>query len=211
MAKSLAAYTKNHYPTGQSFVNCSQHPLNPPLPVSPTISKGTKSPADDVADVPLEGSTIAPSTTDDGIVTDIVPEQIGEGSSEPAPTPAAGEREAKAEEMDQPGGLETVDKAVEEVKEEQEQDMAEASPSKEADAVPPEGGDAKAVEDAPEVVEVPGSETLPGPEEEAKVADSTESVIATEEKQPERKQERIENPIYTLEIVGDRYKTDAFW
>lgn len=154
----------------------------------------------------MEGATPAKMAETDDIVTDVIPEQVGAGSSEPAPTPAMGAEAAKTEEVDQPGGLEMVDEAVEEVKQaESGEAPAENETAGESDssAESPDGP-----KETPEVVEVAGEESIPvatAPE------DSTSSDKTSAEKPVERQQERLENPIYTLEVVGNRYKTDAFW
>ncbi|KAI9637904.1 putative F-actin capping [Dioszegia hungarica] len=195
LAKSLAAYTKNHYPTGQSSVNCSQHPLLPPAPApeaepeaAPSPEPATPQPPTD--DVIMEGATPAKMAETDDIVTDVIPEQVGAGSSEPAPTPAVGAEVAKTGEVDQPGGLEKVDEAVEEVKQAEDGEApAENETAGESDS---------------------SAESPDGPKETPEV-DSTSSDKTSAEKPVERQQERLENPIYTLEVVGNRYKTDAFW
>lgn len=163
-------------------------------------------------------------------VTDIIPEQIGTGENEPAPTPApGGPVDAKREEVDQPGGLEKVDELVEEIRE--------------SEMVGEVGGDAQAGVEEPKVEEsgvmeeskmdVPLVEESTKEEEpvldvaqaesskdeattmkiaqaESEVAASTVDATSTADI-PERKQERVENPTYTLEVVGNRYNTSNFW
>lgn len=191
LAKSLAAYAKNHFPSGSSSVTCSQHPLLPPAPpatLSPPAPT-TSQPAEEILE-----------KVEEPVVSDIVPEQVAAGDNEPAPTPAVGD--SPKEEVDQPGGLEKLDEKVEEVKEE------------EAGVIPVEGAeveDSKATPAEPIVEEEAAKEqtTLEEPslDEKPVVEEETKSVAAVEE----RKQERIENPVYTLEVVGNKYNTSNFW
>lgn len=148
-------------------------------------------------------------------MTDIVAEQVGAGSSEPAPTPAVGEAHAKTEEVDQPGGLEKVDEAVEEVKEaEAGAPTTENSGTTQEEAVPEnQESSTSAVKAEPDVLEEGSSVPVSGATAVAVDESKDQAVGAAPDitPAPERKQERIQDPTYTLEVVGNRYKTDAFW
>lgn len=151
-----------------------------------------------------------------------MPEQVGSGAVEPAPTPSVGDSEVKDEDVVLPATLVKVDEAVEEVK----ADEAGAGGQTE-DAEPMDVNNLK-IDDARENEDSAGT-TAPGKpvvvEEEAPVpASSAEARVDQDEAQGTepsetkaaepirtRKQEWQENPTYTLEIVGNRYKTDAFW
>jgi hypothetical protein len=114
--------------------------------------------------------------------TDVVTEQLGAGAEEPAPTPAPGGSSAVPED-EEVKGEEQLEKVDEAVEE-----------AKEAEAGVVERKDTPVVE-------------------EEGVTDSAEPAAAegAQPAVPESKQERVENPIYTLEVVGNKYKTDAFW
>ncbi|KAK4686398.1 hypothetical protein P7C73_g3722, partial [Tremellales sp. Uapishka_1] len=199
LAKSLSSYTKNHFSTGYSSVYCSQHPLLPPSPPVPAEEPVARA-------IPEEP------------VTDVVPELVGAGEAEPAPTPAVGGgAEEKTEEVVEEGGLEKVDDLVEEAKVEEEKVEA-----KEAEEGGVESGIEKDGEAVPETkvdeddTEVDKSEKEVGGDEkpEPVAVPQVEEVVPEPAKEPEveaRKQERVENPIYTLELVGNRYNTSNFW
>lgn len=157
-------------------------------------------------------------------MTDVVPEQVGTGENEPAPTPAVGE--AKPEEVTEPGGLEKVDEAVEAEKEEEEK--KETGNVKEPGAAPVDieaDEDLKEAEgDAPDDVDEAGA----GIEAEPKVEEGVTAVPATEEATggggpgaaeaieappaaPQREQQREADPTYTLEVVGNKYNPTNFW
>jgi capping protein alpha len=211
LAKSLAAYAKNHYPTGQSSVNCSQYPFLPPAPRPSDPIPETVATKISTSDISMESSEPKTASDANGIVTDVVAEQVGAGSSEPAPTPAVGDEEAKTEEVAQPGGLEKVDELVEEIKEVQMADEGE-TPSEKTQEPVSEDAEKAEVADVPEVVEVDANGSLPSVAGVTSSEPALKAEEATSEKaQVERKQERVENPTFTLEIVGNRYKTDAFW
>lgn len=226
LAKSLAAYTKNHFPNGLSSVSSSQIPLLPPAQ-EVAVSEQPQQPVqgEDPA------SVVEP-------VTDVVSEQVASGENEPAPTPAVGD--SPKEEVEQPGGLEKLDHQVEEAKEEEEkaeeaetasvpeagnEEPAEEPASIKADPLADtQAVDGKAVEEAvvePETKnegEVAAQEAIPQRSEQAedpKVEEGETNVpelpaAATSTTEP-RKQERIENPTYTLEVVGNRYNPSNFW
>ncbi len=137
-------------------------------------------------------------------VTDVINEQINAGAEEPAPTPAHGESIQKDGEVVQESSLDIVDEKVEELKEEEEQgEMAHGEAS----------------DEEPVVVEVSkqgegiGSENTPIGVEESQSGEEETAVSAPPlpSAPVERKQERIDNPIYTLEIVGNRYNPSNFW
>lgn len=195
LAKSLKAYCKNHFSTGVSSVNCSQYPLLPPEPEQPsqiTEDKPTET-AEEVEVEKVEGS--------DEIVTDVVPEQVGSGEEEPAPTPALGEE--KKEEVTEEGGLEQVDEDLEELKVDDKKevdDSVEDVPNEET------ASSAAAGESASHTPQVTEEETqIPAAEGEAK--DDVPPPAAQEPK----KQERVDNPIFTLEIAGTKYNPTNFW
>jgi capping protein alpha len=131
-----------------------------------------------------------------------VEEQVAGGDAEPAPTPAEGVEE-KVEEVVEPGGLEKVDELVEEAK------VAEETQDKAQDTTPEiqeqdaEGNRAPSIaKERPQVEEVNKEESVSG------VASDAESTAAPVD---EREQQRLENPIYTLEVVGNRYNPSNFW
>ena len=131
-------------------------------------------------------------------VTDVVDEQVGSGEVEPVPTPAAGgEAEHPAEEVTEEGGVEQVDEELKELK--------------------VEGGEAATAEST----EAPVAEEAQASEVDAKEAESSTPQVTEETTnvEPEtvvpapeaRKQERVENPTFTLETVGNKYNTGNFW
>jgi hypothetical protein len=128
-------------------------------------------------------------------VTDIVEEQVGSGEIEPVPTPAAGgEAQHPAEEVTEEGGIEQVDQGLEELKMEDE-----------AVKVPPRDGET--VEAGQEATE--SQSATPQVTEEEITIDSgpVDQTPAPEA----RKQEKVENPTFTLETVGNKYNTGNFW
>lgn len=130
-----------------------------------------------------------------------MPEQLASGEEEPAPTPAAGE--SPKEEVDQPGGIEKLDEKVEEAKEEEEAEIK-------GDA-----GETTAENEQSE--EVTAAETKPVPASDEPKVEEGETPLVAGTPQPiapaveERKQESIDNPVYTLEVVGNKYNTSNFW
>jgi capping protein alpha len=130
-------------------------------------------------------------------VTDVVEEQVGGGEVEPLPTPATEEVPEKQEEVVEPGGLEKVDSAVVLAREAEEKE--EQAAAKETE----EGG----VEEEPRVEEV----VTAGGEPTSTAESETQVVSETAPAKPPRKQERVENPVYTLEVVGNRYNISNFW
>ncbi|WRT67310.1 uncharacterized protein IL334_004279 [Kwoniella shivajii] len=191
LASSLAKYAKNHFPSGTSSVSCSQYPLLPlaPAPIANAII------TDNQAASSESKETAEPTQTDeaDAPVTDIVAEQVNEGDLEPAPTPITGDVGASEDELVRPESLDKLDDLVEEAKEEEEGASGTA-----------------AHPDRPEVTEVED-----GKEEEVKTPTEHDitpgNADVSAEKVDERKQERIENPKYTLEIVGNKYNPNNFW
>jgi hypothetical protein len=132
-------------------------------------------------------------------VTDIVDEQVGSGEVEPAPTPAAGgETDHPAEEVTEEGGLEQVDEDLKELKVEDEAEKVTQT------AV-------EAVEAGQEATEAQ-SATPQVTEEETKIDTAPVDQTPAAAPAPEaRKQERVENPTFTLETVGNKYNTGNFW
>jgi len=105
------------------------------------------------------------------------------GEAEPAPTTADGE--APKEEAGHATEVEKLDEAMAEVKED-------------------EGGD-KAIEEPQEAAEKPEVEESAI---EVPVAEPAADAPATIE---QKQQEKVDDPTYTLEIVGNRYNTSNFW
>lgn len=139
---------------------------------------------------PPEPTTAEEATS--GPVTDVVEEQVGGGEVEPLPTPATEEVAEKQEEVVEPGGLEQVDSAVELAREaEEKEEQAAAQEAEEEDE-----------KEEPKVEEVVAA----GAEQT-----STGEGPETAPTKPPRKQERVENPVYTLEVVGNRYNVSNFW
>lgn len=204
LAKSLKAYCKNHFSTGASSVNCSQYPLLPPPP--PQASAESTQPLASSSSAAAQASE--PESTEmavDPPVTDVVEEQVGSGKDEPAPTPAVGDVEAKVEEVVAPGGLEKVDEDLKEVKEEEEggAGLAEAGSAE-------EGTKTAEVSETPVVTEVV-VESGQNEQDDLKAEGAGEAAFLIPSAETETKQERIENPVYTLEIVGNRYNPSNFW
>lgn len=105
------------------------------------------------------------------------------GEVEPAPTPAIGM--PPKDEVQDTAGAEKLDEELEEVKEQEQNEQTAA--------------------DVPEaVIEVPVVEedTIQVP-----VAAPAETSAPVEQKL----QEKVDNPTYTLEVVGNRYNTSNFW
>ncbi|TYJ58149.1 hypothetical protein B9479_001245 [Cryptococcus floricola] len=223
LAGSLTSYTKNHFPSGYASVSCSQFPLNPePQPSEPTPAaavpvespKESSEPvakATETSEIPEATPPADEASASVPLVTDVVPEQINAGDLEPAPTPAIGDvADVKKEELVEPENLEKLDEIVEEEKEKEEGlgeagELAEERPKVEGDEVP-------AVEEASPVDE----EKVPAVAEESAVAPEETPVKDVEENLgslsvEEKKQERVENPVYTLEVVGNRYNPSNFW
>lgn len=205
LARSLSAYTKNHFLSGQTSVSCSQHPLLPPAPPAPAQLTPP------VAAAPIEPAVVEKGEMENP-VTDVVPEQVAAGDAEPMSTPAVGDISTKTEEVDQPGGLEKVDEKVEEAQEaeeglelaEEEKDeimagVAEESRADQTETKADEGEEPVVEESKPEEEPIIQATSLP------QAVESEQSVAE------ERKQERVENPVYTLEIVGNRYNPSNFW
>jgi capping protein alpha len=199
--KSLVSYTKNHYSTGFASVACSQRPLLPPAPAEPepeptpeteTVPVQVAEP--EAESEPTENTPPVPESTDTLAepITDIVQEQVGAGDAEPVPTPAVGDVEQKTEEVVEPGGLEKVDELMEEAKESEEvKETQEKAAAETSDGAPQL--------DEPMV-------------EESKTEEEPQIDLHTATPAPvERKQERIDNPIYTLETVGNRFNPNNFW
>jgi hypothetical protein len=140
-------------------------------------------------------------------VHDVVDEQIGGGEVEPTPTPApGGDVPEKQEEVTEAGGIEQVDQDLEELK--VEEDKTEG-----AESTDMENGSAHLT-----VSQEPTTSSTPQvTEEETKVDAVTvaepeqEKEVAVSQAIEPRKQERVENPTYTLETVGNKYKTSNFW
>ncbi|WVQ78527.1 hypothetical protein IAT38_000613 [Cryptococcus sp. DSM 104549] len=226
LATSLAAYTKNHFPSGFSTVSSSQFPLLPPAPAQTAPAVGV-TPAESSDAAPKESESKPTDTAEatetteetpaltaaidipERPVTDLVPEQVGTGDLEPSPTPAVdGGLEAKKEEVEEPGGLEKLDEAVEEEKErEEKEESGEEAVVSDAPKVEEEGAEkaGEAGEDVKEEVPVAADTDAEKPEEKA--VEQGIAGLAVDD----RKQERVENPIYTLEVVGNRYNPSNFW
>lgn len=137
-------------------------------------------------------------------VTDIVPEQLGSGEEEPAPTPTV--EDAKKEEVTEAGGLEQVDEDLEELKMEEKDPATDVTTTEPSQTVETGGEHTPQVtEETPETAEEKEEK-----EEEVNepVAESSEHAAAAPEP---RKQERVENPKYTLEITGTKYNPNNFW
>jgi hypothetical protein len=136
-------------------------------------------------------------------ISDVVEEQVGSGEVEPVPTPAVGgEVEHPAEEVTEEGGIEKVDEDLQELKvegqpEEKSIESTEAPTAEETQAAEAE------TDDAPKEV----SSSTPQVTEETTKSESEPAPLIAEP----RKQERAENPTFTLETVGNKYNTGNFW
>ncbi|WVR05397.1 hypothetical protein IAU60_002411 [Kwoniella sp. DSM 27419] len=199
LAKSLAAYAKNHFPSGHSSVSTSQFPLLPPAsqpaPVTaqePTATQTSENAVE--AATPLDASEPTEEVPV-GPVTDVVDEQVNAGDVEPAATPVVGDAPVEKDEIVRPESLDQLDELVEEAKEEEE------------------SGEKVEKVEKPEVDEVAPA-AIDSTEQENASTQNTEVVaqpVAEEPQVEERKQERVENPTYTLEVVGNKYNTNNFW
>ncbi|WVQ71862.1 hypothetical protein IAR50_001404 [Cryptococcus sp. DSM 104548] len=221
LAKSLSSYTKNHFPSGYASVSCSQFPLNPEPQQSELTSatvpvESPKESSETVAEAAPAPETSATSPTSDEAsasappVTDVVPEQVNAGDSEPAPTPAGGDvDDVKRDEVVEPENLEKLDEVVEEEKEKEEgleEAGDEEKPKVEEEEVPAAENPSPVVEEeVPAVVEESSA-----PPEETPVEDVEEKLRSLSVGQ-QQTQERVENPVYTLEVVGNRYNPSNFW
>ncbi|OXC69177.1 hypothetical protein AYX13_02120 [Cryptococcus neoformans] len=203
LAKSLEAYSKNHFPSGFYSVACSQFPLNPQSAAAAvaepdSIAPSETAPAEDPIPTAAEGEPFAETavekmdTEEDADVTDVVTELVNSGDLEPSSTPAVGHVEGKVDISD-PERLEALDEAVEEEKEREEEEERA-------------NGEANVVENISE----PKAEEEDGPklpeEEEEEIEKKIEDLNVED-----MKQKRVENPVYTLEVVGNRYNPSNFW
>ena len=146
------------------------------------------------------------------------------GDVETEPTPAVGgqtERKTADEEVDAPGGLEKLDEEVEKAKEEEAKepavpdakgeaplDKAEPQISTAAEADGPVT-DADESKEATTTVDEPKEATTKA--DESKEAVERAPIVTQAPAEPERKQERVDNATYTLEIVGNRYNPSNYW
>lgn len=135
--------------------------------------------------------------------TDVIPEQVAGGADGPAPTPGpdtsakVDQGDAGVEETAQPEVIEG-DKELEQV----DEGVAEAK------------GEDVERKDTPVVQEVGGEGDIPVADDSAAAVSGTslQAEEAVSAAAPvKREQQRIENPIYTLEVIGNKHKTDAFW
>lgn len=208
LAKSLEAYSKNHFPSGFYSVAWSQFPLNPqpaaaPITEPEAVIPGGAAPAErapeaqDPIPATAEGGASAEppvekmDTEENADFTDVVNELVNSGDLEPSSTPAVGDVGIK-EDITDPEHLEELDEAVEEEKEREEEEEREM-------------GEGNAVEKTEPKVEEEDGLKLPQ-EEEEEIGKKVEGL-----KVEEKKQERIENPVYILEVVGNRYNPSNFW
>ena len=177
----------------------SQYPLLPPQP-EPTPVPETKETETETESAPVEDK----AEDKEEPVTDVVDEQVGSGEVEPVPTPAVGgEAEHPAEEVTEEGGVEQVDEELKELKVEGEEQAVESTEAPATEGAQASEVEAKEAESStPQVAE----ETTTVTEETTKA--ESEPVAPTAEP---RKQERVENPTYTLETVGNKYNTSNFW
>ena len=139
-------------------------------------------------------------------ITDVVPEQVAAGDAEPAPTPAVGDPIVQTEEVDAPGGLEKLDEKVELVKEAVEGTLLENEAKDETMGGEPKAVEIDAVRSGMEEPRVEESR-----KEEEPVIETPAALESNEPGMEGREQERLENPVYTLEIVGNRYNPSNFW
>ena len=234
--KSLSAYTKNHFPSGYCAVSSSQYPLLPPAPPEPSVSAAAITDSDPVARTAADETErrdhavkITEADPRDAQNENEAEDERPEGDVEPEPTPAVGlvtEKKSAEEEVDAPGGLEKLDEEVEKVKEEKED--TEDETMKEPEASASKGG---SLEDRPEEPRVPEQTDESTAEERDEAAPAVpdnanggatraeplkelaeEAPVAVPAPvEPERKQERVDNPTYTLEIVGNRYNPSNYW
>ena len=141
-------------------------------------------------------------------MTDIVPEQLGTGEAEPAPTPAVGE--SPKEELDQPGGIAKADEEIAEAKQEDEGGVKQEEAGK-----TPAASDNLTAENAEATPEPVASSVEEPTVEEVVPETSSKTKPAAEAEQPaaenKREQQRLDNPVYTLEVVGNRYNPSNFW
>jgi hypothetical protein len=150
---------------------------------------------------------------------DVVEEQIASGDAEPVPTPAVEGIEEKMETVEIPGGLEQIDVAIAEAKaeEEEHEGVSDAvGPRDQTQGVETTAAQTQAILEAPKVEEVSDpagdeKDTVEAPVSEKGVAAEGFEAATSAAPVDARKQERVDNPIYTLQIVGNRYNPSNFW
>lgn len=135
-------------------------------------------------------------------------EQIGSGKGEPAPTPAIGEVDTKTEEVDVPGGLDKVDEELKEASLDDDAGESKSSAGMNQPIVTEEGPKEDAASPATGGDDDMAAEAAG---EAGPLAGAAGAVKMDEDAAPVRAEERIENPTYTLEIVGNRYNPNNFW
>ncbi|WOO81389.1 F-actin-capping protein subunit alpha [Vanrija pseudolonga] len=224
LSKSLGAYASNHFPGGYWSVSTSQFPLLPPEPEP-----------EPVAVAAVEVAEVVPASAEP------VEEPAGGLGEEPATPVAEKPKEKLTadDEVDAPGGLANLDDEIEEVKAEEEieaqlekEEKADGEREEEKLVYAEEAASEKAFneevvegnvpveefkEELATVAEDDAAEEKAEEEEAAEeAAEAAEPVApaaaaATEPAKPVRKQERVENPTYTLEIVGNRFNPTNFW
>ncbi|WVQ98917.1 hypothetical protein IAU59_006048 [Kwoniella sp. CBS 9459] len=220
LAKSLAAYTKNHFATGSSSVTTSQFPLLPPAPKaaaaaaalpSTTDTPSTEAAAQESSPSEVSNTNATPAdpaaeeAPESGPVTDVIEEQVGTGDLEPSSTPAVGGAEVKKDEIVRPESLDQLDELVEEAKEEEESgEKAVHADKPEVEEVPATAAGSE--ETGAEKNEEPAAATPPVVEEE-----KAPEVPVVEETHDQKQQQKVDNPTYTLEIVGNKYNPNNFW
>lgn len=227
LSASWAKYARNHYPSGVASVSTNQVPVPnaaeaednvAATPASEDLASpeaGSSLPGDPVgatelAPTPVVGDKVVSGDDEvdraDGLqkldkemeevkeeeeaednATALTPrDEMPSGVIEAEPTPVTGEKALDGtDEVDREGGLENLDGEMEEVKEETEDQREEDTSEREAEV--------QVVRDLAE--------------QRADVA-QREPIVAVEAK-PQLKP--LDNPTYTLEIVGNKYSPTNYW
>lgn len=228
LLKSLKAYAANHYPGGHVSVVTDQFALLPPEEPEPEpVAEAAAVAEPERTALVTETEALAVNTEEGGAVdelpspvTDVVDEQVGSGLQEHTSTPVVAgipQQMAGDHEVDEPGGLAELDREVEAEKEKEDAEEAEEAKEEaagEGAADPTEEAVGEtAAEQTPKEAEVEAAPVAAADEtaEVAVVEETAPVVAALAEPKAPRVQPRIENPKYTLEIVGNRYNPNNFW
>ncbi|KLT45134.1 subunits of heterodimeric actin filament capping protein Capz [Cutaneotrichosporon oleaginosum] len=224
LAESLGKYARNHFPSGHASVSTDQVPLPPVAPpASPVADEATASglatPAErdqpgmrEEEPTPLIGGR-TPAAEDevdaegglsklDEAESDAMDTGASErdiaGRVEVEPTPVVGQRPLDAkDEVDAEGGLAVLDEEVAEVKAEGAAQAEREHEEKEAYAL--------AAEDAEDAIDIdaasPAAGSSPPSASAAQLPASAPAPVHTP----------LDNPKFTLEIVGNRFNPSNFW
>ncbi|BEJ12395.1 hypothetical protein CspHIS471_0208550 [Cutaneotrichosporon sp. HIS471] len=205
LADSLGNYARNHFPSGHASVSTDQIPLPVIQPESEQPGHKEEEPTPLVARIPLpedevdaeggmqvlEQEVEAVSRTDEMEEMEdegVVSERDIPGRVEDNPTPVDGPRVPRTQdEVDAEGGMEALDEEIDEVcAEEAKRDEKETEKETEQALTADDAEDARETDEAS-----PAAESSPVP--------------------PAPVHTPLENPTFTLEIVGNRFNPSNFW